>query len=99
MVEEYKKWNFPNDEKTKCYLKCIFVEMKLWSEAGGFNIDHLTKQLGQGREDKDVVKAEIIKCAGPKDEGINACEWVYKGFQCFKAAHLSLIQLSVKNQE
>jgi len=95
LVNEYKKWNFPNDEKTRCYIRCIFKKMGLFDDTTGFNIDRLVKQLGQNRNESEV-RPEVVKCADKNPNKDDACIWAFRGFNCFKAAHLSLIQTSVK---
>lgn len=95
VVNEYKKWNFPDDEKTRCYIRCIFEKMGLFEEATGFNVDRLVKQLGQGRNETQI-RPEVEKCADKNPAKDNACVWAYRGFNCFKAAHLNLVQTSVK---
>ncbi|XP_055323677.1 general odorant-binding protein 99a-like [Sitodiplosis mosellana] len=94
-VNEYKKWNFPNDEKTQCYIKCIFGKMGLFNEKDGFNVEHLVKQLGQGKNET-IIRPEVVKCADKNPQKTNACQWAYRGFDCFKKAHLDLVQTSVK---
>lgn len=94
-VNEYKKWNFPDDEKTRCYIRCIFEKMGLFTDATGFNVDRLVKQLGQGRNETEI-KPEVVKCADKNPNKDHACIWAYRGFNCFKNAHLNLVQTSVK---
>lgn len=94
-VNEYKKWNFPDDEKTRCYIRCIFNKMGLFDDASGFNIDHLVKQLGQNRDEAET-RTEVVKCADKNPNKDDNCVWAFRGFKCFKEAHLPLIQTSVK---
>lgn len=93
-VAKYKAWTFPDDEKTHKYIQCVFIKMGLFDETTGFNIEHLVKQLGQGR-DAAETRTEVVKCAGEAKDAkeVNAA---YKGLACFRAAHLDLIQLSVQ---
>lgn len=93
-VAQYKAWNFPDDEKTHAYIKCIFTKMGLFSDANGFNVEHLVQQLGQNR-DAAETRTEVQKCSDKKDAA-DPATWAYKGLACFRAAHLDLIQLSVK---
>lgn len=98
MVTEYKKWNFPDDEKTRIYIKCIFTKMGLFEDVKGFNVEHLVEQLGQGR-DKAETRTEVEKCADKNEAGDDKAVWAFRGLKCFKAAHLPLIQMSVKKPE
>lgn len=95
LVTEYKKWNFPNDEKTQCYINCIFKKMGLFDETNGFDVEHLVKQLGQGKNETEI-RPEVVKCADKNPNKSTACAWAFRGFNCFKNAHLNLIQTSVK---
>uniref|UniRef100_A0A182KHK4 Odorant-binding protein 9 n=1 Tax=Anopheles christyi TaxID=43041 RepID=A0A182KHK4_9DIPT len=94
LVEKYKSWNFPEDDTTQCYIKCIFNKMQLFDDANGPIVDNLVVQLAHGR-DVDEVRAEIVKCAGSNTDG-NVCHWAFRGFQCFQKNNLSLIKASVK---
>lgn len=38
LVKKYESQNFPNDEKTKCYVKCILSKMGYFDESNGFSI-------------------------------------------------------------
>ncbi|XP_058825089.1 general odorant-binding protein 99a-like [Topomyia yanbarensis] len=93
-VSKFKKWEFPEDETTMCYIKCIFTKMQLFDETDGPIVDNLVQQLAHGR-DADEVRAEIMKCVD-KNIDNNACHWVYRGFKCFQKNNLSLIKASVK---
>lgn len=95
LVNEYKKFNFPNDDKTQCYINCIFKKMGLFDEKEGFNVERLVKQLGQGKNET-VIRQEVVKCADKNPNKSSACNWAYRGFLCFKTAHLDLVQASVK---
>ncbi|XP_055695430.1 general odorant-binding protein 99a-like [Lutzomyia longipalpis] len=94
-VTEYKKWNFTDDEKTRCYIKCIFNQMELFSDETGYNVEHLVEQLGQ-TGDKEKVREQIVKCVDDNPNKDDKCTWVFRGFNCFKANHLSLIKQSLK---
>uniref|UniRef100_A0A240PNH4 Odorant-binding protein 9 n=1 Tax=Anopheles epiroticus TaxID=199890 RepID=A0A240PNH4_9DIPT len=94
LVEKYKSWDFPEDDTTQCYIKCIFNKMQLFDDTTGPIVDNLVVQLAHGR-DADEVRAEIVKCAGSNTDG-NVCHWAFRGFQCFQKNNLSLIKASVK---
>lgn len=70
-------------------------KMGLFTDQDGFNVDRLVKQLGQNRNETEV-RTEILKCADKNPSKDDACVWAFRGFNCFKAAHLSLVQTSVK---
>lgn len=69
--------------------------MGLFEDATGFNVEHLVQQLGQGKN-ADEVRTEIVKCADDNTNKDTNCIWAYRGFKCFREAHLDLIKLSVK---
>lgn len=92
-VAKYRKWEFSDDETTHKYISCVFVKMGLFQEEKGFIVEHLVKQLAHSR-DAAEVETEVTKCAEKKDA--TSANWAYKGFACFRAAHLDLIQMSVK---
>lgn len=95
LVNKYKKFDFPADDKTKCYISCILKKMGLFNETTGFNVDNAVKQLGQGKNETEV-RAAVVKCADKNEQKSSACEWAYRGFTCFKTAHLELVQSSLK---
>lgn len=94
-VAQYKKWVFPDDEKTHSYIKCIFNKMGLFADDKGFLIEHLVQQLGQNR-DAEETRTEVTKCSKKELETDDEAAWAYKGLICFRNAHLDLIQSSVK---
>ncbi|XP_062534215.1 general odorant-binding protein 99a-like [Armigeres subalbatus] len=93
-VEKFKKWEFPEDDTTKCYIKCVFNKMQLFEDTEGPLVDNLVQQLAHGR-DADEVRTEVLKCVD-KNTDNNACHWAYRGFQCFQKNNLSLIKASIK---
>lgn len=93
-VNKYKAWSFPDDEKTHKYIQCVFGKMGLFDETSGFNVEHLVQQLGQGR-DANETRTEVTKCTGESKDA-KAVNAAWKGLVCFRAAHLDLIQMSVK---
>lgn len=95
LVAKYKKFEFPGDDKTKCYISCIMKKMGFFDEKTGWNVENAVKQMSQGKVEAEV-RPEVVKCADKNDQKSNACEWAYRGFNCFKAAHLELIQTSLK---
>ena len=97
-VSQYKKWVFNDDEKTRSYIKCVFNKMGLFEDQSGFNIEHLVKQLGQNR-DAVETRTEVVKCSDKKVATDDAATWAFKGFKCFRAAHLDLIQMSIKKAD
>lgn len=98
LVEQYKKWQYPNDSVTQCYLKCVFVKFSFFDTASGFNVENIHQQLvgsqGEANHD-DAIHATIESCVDNNEQGSNACEWAYRGATCFIKNNLQLVQRSV----
>ena len=94
-IEKYKKFDFPDDETTRCYLQCILEKFQLFDVKTGFNQENLLKQLGQNK-DANTVKTDIEACADKNDQKSDSCTWAYRGFKCFLTKNLQLVQDSLK---
>uniref|UniRef100_A0A1I8Q498 Odorant binding protein n=1 Tax=Stomoxys calcitrans TaxID=35570 RepID=A0A1I8Q498_STOCA len=101
LVEHYKKWEYPNDSVTQCYLKCVFNKFGLFDTTTGFNVEDIHQQLagvhGEAEHD-DALHAKIESCIDKNEQGSNACEWAYRGAICFFKNNLQLVQQSVTPQ-
>ncbi|KAH8359599.1 hypothetical protein KR093_007788, partial [Drosophila rubida] len=96
LVEQYQKWQYPNDAKTQCYLKCVFTKWGLFDTESGFNVENIHTQLVRGAADHDdKLHGEIAACADKNEQGSNACEWAWRGATCLLKNHLPLIQQSL----
>ncbi|KAI8123237.1 Pickpocket protein 19 [Lucilia cuprina] len=97
-VEQYKKWQYPNDATTQCYLKCVFSKFGLFDTTSGFNVENIHQQLlgshAEANHD-DVLHAKIASCVDKNEQGSNACEWAYRGATCFIKNNLQLVKQSV----
>lgn len=91
-VEEFKKWTFTND-KSACYIHCIFDKMDLY-EGDHFLIDNLAVQLSHGQGNGDDLKPGITSCVD--DTITDNCQKAFKGFACFKENNLYMIKSSVQ---
>lgn len=96
LLEKYKKYEYPDDEVTRCYIECVFEKFQLFEPKTGFLVDNLLTQLGQSKENKDEVKADIEKCADKNEQKSDNCTWAFRGFKCFISKNLSLVMESVK---
>ncbi|XP_075144694.1 general odorant-binding protein 99a-like [Haematobia irritans] len=102
LVEQYKKWEYPNDSVTQCYMKCVFSKFGLFDSESGFNVENIHKQLvGENAEadHDDAIHAKIESCVDKNEQGSNACEWAYRGAVCFIKNNLQLVQRSVTNPQ
>lgn len=60
-----------------------------------FNVDNLAIQLSHGDRNPDELKEGINACI---DNSItDPCQKAFKGFECFKANNLYMIQRSVSH--
>lgn len=96
LLEKYKKYEYPDDEVTRCYIECVFEKFQLFEPKTGFLVDNLLTQLGQSKENKDEVKADIEKCADKNEQKSDSCTWAFRGFKCFISKNLPLVMESVK---
>lgn len=93
-VEQYKQWKFEDNEQTHCYIECILNKMGLFDATTGPNVEHLVEQLGQGG-DKTAVREKVTKCTDANPNKDSKCTWAWRGFSCFQANNLRLIQASL----
>jgi hypothetical protein len=91
LVEQYKKWTYPEDDKTKCYINCVMKKMDLFDDEKGWHVEYLVQQLGG-----EKFRSDIEKCEDSKTDTDSLCSWTYRGFQCFKENNLSFIKKSVE---
>ncbi|XP_061395437.1 general odorant-binding protein 99a-like, partial [Musca vetustissima] len=101
LLEQYKKFDYPNDATTQCYLKCIFVKFGFFDTTSGFNVENIHQQLvGTSAEANhdDELHTKISSCIDKNEQGSNACEWVYRGATCLIKNNLPLVQRSVASQ-
>ncbi|XP_013097467.2 general odorant-binding protein 99a-like [Stomoxys calcitrans] len=101
LVEQYKKWQYPNDDVTKCYLKCVFGKFELFDAENGFNVENIHHQLvgdNAKADHNDEIHAKIVSCVDKNEQGSDSCEWAYRGATCFFKNNLQLVQTSVTPQ-
>lgn len=97
MVVEFRKWNFPNEEITRCYIECMLNKLELFDAAnGGAHVDNLVIQFG-GVESRPTIKSDIQECIDNNTHADDHCTWAFTQFLCFVKSNLSLVQESVKN--
>lgn len=75
LAEKYEKHDFPNDMKTKCYIKCMFEKQGTFDDTNGVNVEHMIKVSKNPR-------ALVERCALNRTESENACSWAYRIFEC-----------------
>nr|AWY62810.1 odorant binding protein [Liriomyza trifolii] len=94
-IELYKKLEFPNDQITQCYLKCIFTKFGLFDTKTGFDVESVHKQLvgnqAEAADHDNEVHAKIQACVDNNEQGSNACEWAYRGVTCILKNNVALV--------
>lgn len=96
-LEKFKKWEFADDEDTKCYIRCVFKKFPIFDDKTGPMVENLVKQLSHGNDKtEEEIRTEVKKCVDAKKEDENECSWAFRGFACFKTANLQLIRASTK---
>uniref|UniRef100_A0A1I8PTN3 Odorant binding protein n=1 Tax=Stomoxys calcitrans TaxID=35570 RepID=A0A1I8PTN3_STOCA len=98
LVEQYKKWQYPEDPLTKCYLKCVFTKFGLFDAENGFNVKNIHQQLvgvNAEADHDDEIHGKIESCVDKNEQKSDACEWAYRGATCFIKNNLQLVQRSV----
>jgi len=96
LVEQYQKWQYPNDAKTQCYLKCVFTKFGLFDVDTGFDVEKIHIQLSRGAADhNEELHGKIAECVDKNEQGSNACEWAWRGADCLLKNHLQLVKQSL----
>ncbi|EDW98280.1 general odorant-binding protein 99a isoform X1 [Drosophila yakuba] len=96
LVEKYQKWEYPNDEKTQCYIKCVFTKWGLFDVASGFNVENIHQQLvGNHADHNEAFHASLAACVDKNEQGSPECEWAYRGATCLLKENLAQIQKSL----
>lgn len=89
-VELYKKWSYPNDPLTHCYVKCALTKMNLFKDEP--LIANLVLQLGRG-EVLEGLREKVEKCVD--NSGDDKCLWAYRGFGCLIKNEGELVRASL----
>nr|ABW78528.1 odorant-binding protein 99b [Drosophila melanogaster] len=99
LVEKYKKWQYPDDAVTHCYLECIFQKFGFYDTDHGFDVHKIHIQLaGPGVEvhESDEVHQKIAHCAETHSKEGDSCSKAYHAGMCFMNSNRQLVQHSVK---
>ncbi|XP_017472956.1 PREDICTED: general odorant-binding protein 99b [Rhagoletis zephyria] len=95
LVEKYKKWEYPDDEKTHCYLKCIFEELGLYDDEKGFDVHKVHHQVAGDKVDHfDDLHKTIESCAKEGADSDDSCIRAYRGGICLINNNLTLVKQS-----
>ncbi|KAH8267678.1 hypothetical protein KR026_003183, partial [Drosophila bipectinata] len=98
LVEKYKKWQYPDDAVTHCYLACVFEKFGFYDAEHGFDVHKVHMQLAGPSahvDHSDEMHQKIAQCAESHKEG-DSCAKAYHAGMCFMNANLRLVQHSVQ---
>lgn len=93
-IEKYKKREFPDEEKTRCYLKCVFHKFGLFDDEHGFDVHKLHVQIVDNAQvdHTDETHQKIANCVDDNSQGSDACTRAYRGVTCFLRHNLHLVK-------
>ncbi|XP_063387196.1 general odorant-binding protein 83a-like [Cydia fagiglandana] len=86
LVDDFSKGTMVDDEKLKCYMKCIFLEFQVLDETTGhFRYERMLAALPQ--EMKSIAYEMGRNCIHFKGEGAaNLCQVSYDLHRCWQQA-------------
>ncbi|XP_017041614.1 general odorant-binding protein 99b [Drosophila ficusphila] len=98
LVDKYKKWQYPDDSVTRCYLECVFQKFGFYDPEHGFDVHKIHVQLaGPNQADhSDETHQKIAHCAETHSKEGDSCSKAYHAGMCFMNSNLQLVQHSVK---
>ncbi|CAD7085061.1 unnamed protein product [Hermetia illucens] len=94
LVEQIKKFQYPDEEIVRCYIRCTSEKIGIWSDDSGFITDRVIEQLA-GNRDKDAFRADVLKCIDSNEQKSDKCTWAYRNFNCFIKNNLILVQSQI----
>ncbi|KAF2902991.1 hypothetical protein ILUMI_03190 [Ignelater luminosus] len=81
----FKENHYPNDDKLKCYFKCLNIKLGVMNEKGDVNDDRL-KYVASHFSDASTEEEIVVECGNI--EGADLCETAFKLMACVKNATL-----------
>ncbi|XP_063706292.1 general odorant-binding protein 99b-like [Culicoides brevitarsis] len=94
-LTKIKKGEVTNDEKTRCYVRCVGKKFEVFEDDKGVNVDKTLHQLENANKEftTDVLREKILKCVdSTMDKKDDNCTWAFAVFGCFKQEKLKLVQ-------
>ncbi|XP_025837223.1 general odorant-binding protein 83a isoform X3 [Agrilus planipennis] len=79
MIENARKGDFADDDRFKCYLKCVMVQMAVMNDEGVVDPEAVVAVLPD--ELKDVLSGSIRACGGKV--GKDQCENAWLTHKCY----------------
>lgn len=109
-IEQFKKWTF-DDDKSACYIHCVFKHMDLYDDESGFHVSFLAHSFLRHKSEKTYAqqvdnlvtqlgqgRTDDVRTSveGCVDNTItDHCERAFAGFKCFSKNNLRMIKSSV----
>lgn len=96
-LESYKKFEYGDDDETKCFLNCSLTKASLFHPEMGFNLENSVKQLTRNHSvtNIEILRAQIALCFDSNEQGSDACEWAFRGATCMVNSNLDMIKKSL----
>ncbi|XP_058056595.1 general odorant-binding protein 45 [Anopheles bellator] len=90
-LKQYIEGYFPDDPETHCFVRCVGLRTKLYSDRTGPNVDRLYIQCESCLDEK-VFKARANECiAAQRREKLSKCTGAYRTlYHCFRDDQLEL---------
>nr|ALR72508.1 odorant binding protein 20 [Colaphellus bowringi] len=83
MIVNARNGDFSEDNKLKCYMKCVFEELGVLDDDGKVDIDGILAMLPD--EYKDVATTVFNKCG--TQAGTDVCDAIFQTHKCYYAAN------------
>uniref|UniRef100_U5EUS9 Proteinral odorant-binding protein 99a obp n=1 Tax=Corethrella appendiculata TaxID=1370023 RepID=U5EUS9_9DIPT len=100
LIQKYKKFEFPDEHKTHCYIRCANLKLHLFDDEHGFKVDEIVNLFESAHaENVQSFKGDVQKCIDDlENHDEDKCTWAYKTYMCFLSHHAALIRKhTVKN--
>lgn len=96
-LENYKKFEYGDDDETKCYLNCSLTKAGLFHPEKGFDLENTVKQLARNHSmnNIEIIRTQIANCFDSNEQGSDACEWAFRGATCMVNVNLDMIKKSL----
>lgn len=98
-LESYKKFEYGDDDQTKCYLNCSLTKAGIFHPEKGFNLENSVKQLAPNHSvnEIEIIRTQIAHCFDSNEQGSDACEWAFRGAACMVNSNLDMIMKSLSS--
>uniref|UniRef100_A0A182KEF3 Uncharacterized protein n=1 Tax=Anopheles christyi TaxID=43041 RepID=A0A182KEF3_9DIPT len=81
----YRENEFPDDPVTHCFIRCLGLELNLYDDEDGVNLQATWEHLGKVEDDNEfVVKHRACLDANNLETIEDLCDRAYSAFQCLR---------------